>query len=119
MSWLDSINSKGKSLNPIEGFSLNSTAKEKKYIGIYEDLRLKLQNCLNNTITVSECDSVLLAGALLVNDRDAIRDQIAFVDDINARLFGNSCQPLSKWIEKYHLLPSVKNMSKFIEGNSG
>eukprot|EP01083_Nonionella_stella_P012090 34328_1 len=100
-------------------FSL--TSKNNKEEGRFEklaSLKKILQKELNKSITVPECDAVLLAGALLLNDSNAVKEQARLVTDINIRLWGNAVDPLSKWITQHSILPEVRNMNKFIEGNS-
>merc|ERR1719361_983880 len=94
-------------------FSL--TTKTKAEEGRFEklaSLKKLLQKELNRTITVEECDAALLGGALLLNDVNAVKEQTKLINDINIQLWGNSVDPLSKWMTQNSLLSQVKNINK-------
>merc|ERR1712154_65844 len=76
------------------------------------------QRELNRTITIDECDAALLAGALLLNDVNAVKEQTNLINNIDIQLWGNSVDALSKWMHQHALLSDVKNIKKFIEGNT-
>eukprot|EP01084_Bolivina_argentea_P137230 241694_1 len=100
-------------------FSLTSkNNKEESRFEKSASLKQSLQKELTKTITVAECDAVLLAGALLLNDNNAVKEQARLVTDINIRLWGNAVDPLSKWITQHSLLSEARNICKFIEGNT-
>ena len=115
-------NTKGGSLESPQilcTFSLtNKSNFEENRFEKLSALKKSLQKELNKSITVDECDAALLAGALLLNDSNAVKEQARLVTDINIRLWGNAVDPLSKWIIQHNILPEVTKMNKFIEGNT-
>eukprot|EP01084_Bolivina_argentea_P250824 420428_1 len=112
----DSPNSTNAILSTFS-LTLNNNWEENRFEKL-ASLKKLLRQELNKSITIDECDAVLLAGALLLNDIDTVKEQSRLINDINIRLWGNATDPLSKWIQQYNILPQVKNMNKFIEGNT-
>ena len=104
--------------NVLSTFSVSHRDEEKSRFERLSQLKRALQKELNKSITVSECDAALLAGALLLNDAAAVKDQARLVHDINIRLWGDAVDPLASWICQHSILPPVRNMKKFIEGNT-
>ena len=100
-------------------FSVSEKDKDKNVFNKLSQLKKYLQKELNkSTITVAEADASLLAGALLLNDTDLVKEHARSVQDINIQLWGDSVNPLASWICQYSMLPPVRNMNKFIEGNT-
>ena len=100
-------------------FSLKSKSNAEE--GRFEQLaslKKLLQKELNRSITVDECDAALLAGSLLLNDANAVKEQTKTMSDLDIQLWGHSVDPLAKWISQNSLLSQAKNIHKFIEGNT-